>query len=74
MVDFTSITPGRAPGRLKPYSSNRRTKETVAAEQREGEISDRRRKRDRRSGGGAKQVMDRRSGLERRRPRIDLSV
>ena len=45
-----------------------------ATDKRETRMLERRRMRDRRSRRGAKQVMDRRYGLERRRSSIDLSI
>ena len=74
MVNFPPTLPvGSVTGTIK-NSSTRRTTPSNATQKREMQYSDRRRMQDRRGRRGAKQVMDRRSGPERRRTSIDLSV
>ncbi len=74
MVNFpTTIVPitGTTTSRK---GSARRVASSTAAENRETHSIDRRTRRDRRSRRGQKQIMDRRSGPERRRSTIDFSV
>lgn len=74
MVNFpTTLRTGSAATPVtKPTVA--RVKQSVAAEKRQAFVVDRRRMTDRRSRRQAKQVMDRRTGIDRRRSNIDLSI
>lgn len=74
MVNFP--TSYAAPGSTMPTraANQRRIVPSSAADKREANAIDRRLTKDRRGGRVAKQVMDRRSGSERRRSTINFSV
>lgn len=74
MVNFPSVNPVGSAAIPARKSTTRKVSESTAAEKREILAVDRRRRNDRRQRRGAKQIMDRRSGMERRRSSIDLSI
>ena len=74
MVNFPPTTPINTSTPTTWKGPTRRIVPSSAADKRETRALERRRMRDRRSRSGAKQVMDRRYGLERRRSSIDLSI
>ena len=75
MVNFPSTLPVGSAAVPVRKSTVRRVTESTAAEKREAAAVDRRRRKDRRSRRGAgKWVMDRRTGADRRRSSIDLSI
>ena len=75
MVNFPPTLPvGSAARPVSKPATNRSVSQSGAAKKREVYVSDRRRSKDRRSRRGVKQIMDRRSGGDRRRSTIDLSV
>lgn len=74
MVNFPSINPVGSSAVPVKKTASRKVYQSTAAEKREMLAVDRRRHNDRRQRRSAKQVMDRRSGMERRRSSIDLSI
>ena len=73
MVNFPPLPIGSSAQPLKRHKT-RRIVPSTAADKREDQDLDRRLKRDRRGRRGEQQVMDRRSGSNRRRSSINLSV
>lgn len=74
MVNFPPTIPVGSSARTVETSRNTRIVPSSAADKRETRAIDRRRMYDRRARRSARQIMDRRSGPERRRASIDLSV
>ncbi len=74
MLHFPTISPPGSPSSTARQPTNRRANPTGGADKREAVAVDRRRLRDRRTRRGARQIMDRRSGTDRRRASIDLSI
>lgn len=74
MVNFPPTLPVGNGAHIVSKPTTRRVAQSNAAGKREAIALDRRRMKDRRSRRGAKQIMDRRAGGERRRSIIDLSV
>ncbi|ARN75776.1 hypothetical protein [Oceanicoccus sagamiensis] len=74
MVNFPTTYTAPSATAPRKASSQRRIVPSSAADKRETRDIDRRLNRDRRGRRGSKQVMDRRSGPERRRSTISFSV
>lgn len=74
MVNFPPTQPVGSGATPVNKPSVRRINQSTAARKRQASAVDRRRMNDRRRSRGAKQIMDRRTGLDRRRSSIDLSV
>ncbi len=74
MVNFPPTIPvGQTPPSVKK-NNDRRIVPTIAADKKQSVLTDRRGVRDRRSRRRLKQIMDRRSGADRRRSSINLSI
>lgn len=75
MVNFPPTQPlGSAAVPVSRPVTNRSVAQANATKKREAYAADRRRRKDRRTQRGVKQIMDRRTGGDRRRSTIDLSV
>lgn len=74
MVNFPPTNPVGSAATPVNKPTVRRVNQSTAAANRQASAVDRRRMNDRRMRRGSKQIMDRRTGMDRRRSSIDLSV
>lgn len=75
MVNFPPTLPvGSAATPVAKPAAHQRVTQSTAAAKRQAFVADRRRMNDRRARRHSKQIMDRRSGIDRRRSSIDLSI
>ena len=75
MINYPPLLPVGSNANPVKKKSSRRVVAASATDKRKAHLQeDHRRMRDRRTRRGAKQLVDRRTGPERRRPSIDLSV